>query len=100
MAVTPITPTEVAHQYLENIPDMVIEAVNTLIVKNWKHTRATVKQSDIVELAETLMGIEHKEFNNNWLDFEDLFRRSGWVVVYDKAHYTDSYDSSFTFAKK
>ena len=102
MAVLPITPdqVQVQDQLSESIPDEVIEAVNTLLVQNYSYPDAIIKQDAIVNIAVELMGIEQNQFNFNWLDFEDLYRDSGWDVVYNKAHYSDSYDSFFRFTKK
>lgn len=100
MAVLPITPAQVQQQVLEAIPDQVIEAVNTLIVKNWSQNYACVTQKAIVLLSCQLMGLEDNQFDYNWLDFEDLYRNEGWYVLFDKAHYSDNYDSFFKFTKK
>jgi hypothetical protein len=46
--VMPITPQEVLSKKVESIPDVVIEAFNTLIALNYSNGHAQVKQSGSV----------------------------------------------------
>ncbi|RWZ87221.1 MAG: hypothetical protein EO766_11885 [Hydrotalea sp. AMD] len=83
----PITPQEVVKRRLNSIPGIVIDIINDLIVKNWKHSSnwAIVKQDDIVTAIATTMNVSNQEiFNKGWLEIEDLYREVGWQVLYDK----------------
>lgn len=98
MKVKPLAPDEV---FLE-IPDFVIEAVNTLLRKKWDGTKAVILQEDILNM------ICNKEegpsrtdvFDYNWLDFENLYREAGWLVKYDHPGYNENYKAYFEFKKK
>lgn len=37
---------------------------------------------------------------NSWVDFEDLYRKQGWKVVYDKPAYCETYKAYFVLSKK
>ena len=97
----PITPEEASKKKLADIPDAVIEAFNTLIIKNFNGTSSTVKQDDVMALLtkdETLT--RRQIYDNNWLDVEDLYRAVGWKVEYDKPGYNESYPATFKFTRK
>lgn len=99
--IKPITPDEIKHE----IPDFIIEAVNTLIKKNWDGKEAIIKQNDILAIVSSKNDNDGKPsrqtiFDNNWLDFEDLYRKVGWKVEYDKPTYNEFYDAYFKFTKK
>ena len=99
--IKPITPDEIKHE----IPDFIIEAVNTLIKKKWDGKEAIINQNDILAIVSSNDGYDDKPsrrtiFENNWLDFEDLYREVGWKVEYDKPAYNESYDAYFKFTKK
>lgn len=100
--VQPIRPQEVVTKKVETIPNVVIEAFNELIAKNYTGYSATVKQDDIIKLIRSKdETISRKHiFDNHWLDVEDIYRKNGWVVEYDKPGYNESYDARFIFKKK
>lgn len=106
----PIRPSEVAKAKVkyQNIPDFVIDAFNELIAREYSYGRAIVKQDDaialILEKAHKIAEYEEVErgdlFNKRWLDVEEIFKKAGWVVEYDKPGYCESYPATFTFSKK
>ena len=98
--IKPITPDEIKHE----IPDFIIETVNTLIKKKWDGKKALIKQNDILSIVSSDDENDDKPsrrtiFDNNWLDFEDLYRGVGWNVEYDKPAYNEFYDAYFKFTK-
>ncbi len=100
----PIKPNEVASvKAAKVIPELVFEAFNLCIARNWKGSSATVLQSDVVkEIVSRLPEGRTKQeiFDNNWLDVEDAYREAGWKVVYDKPGFNESYEANFIFSKK
>jgi gamma-glutamylcysteine synthetase len=45
--------------------------------------------------------ISSKEiYDKKYLDIESLYKKHGWVVVYDKPGYSETYDPYWTFTKK
>lgn len=96
----PITPAEATSKKLANIPDHVIEAFNTLIAKHYDGRSATVKQDEVLAAIVTDEITRSMVFENHWLDVEDIFRKAGWDVEYDKPAYNESYPATFTFTSK
>lgn len=39
-------------------------------------------------------------YGKQYLDVEDIYRKEGWKVVYDKPAYCETYEPTFTFSKK
>jgi len=102
---SPITPEEAQGLKNMDIPSEMIEAVNHLIIKNWKGTHASFKQKDL--LKEYLSRVKDpkeaksKVYDYNHFDFEDLYRQIGWKVNYESPCYGDSdFDAYFEFEKK
>jgi len=98
--IKPITPDEIKHE----IPDFIIEAVKTLLKKKWDGKKAIIEQNDILAIVSSNDEDDGKPsrrtiFDNNWLDFEDLYREVGWNVEYDKPAYNESYAAYFKFTK-
>ena len=93
MKVKPITPDEVAHE----IPDVIIEVVNTLIKEKWNGQKAHILQDEIL----LRLSIPRDEvFEKHWLDFEPIYREAGWHVIYDKPGFNENYKAFFDFTKK
>lgn len=102
MSVKPLTPSEVAAEQVTTIPDFVIEAVNGLLLAGFRGGRAKLYQPQLVDaiIQKAPDGTLRSDvFANHWLDFEDTFRQAGWVVVFDKPGYNESYDPNFTFTR-
>ena len=104
--VKPLSPDEVLEKKQESIPDEMLEAINEMIVKKWNGSEATFRQEDLVALYLSKVGendiqkSRDKIFENHWMDFEDVYRKNGWSVEYDKPAYNESYPATFTFKKK
>jgi hypothetical protein len=102
----PITPAEAENKRIEAIDPAMIQAVNELIVENLKSGHATVQQKEIVKRYFQVVDKQPTEkaksdlFDRNQLDFEDVFRKAGWAVEYDKPGYNESYEAFFVFKKK
>ena len=98
--IAPIKPKDVVKQKAQAFPPEVIEAFNELIAKEWGGGYARVFQKDAVKLI-VEKGIKESEiWKNNWLDVEDIFRKNGWKVEYDKPGYCESYAAFFVFKSK
>jgi hypothetical protein len=109
--IQPIKPSEIVEKKIKTIPNDMIKAVNDLIVKNWNGKSSTVKQDAIINAyLDNLTLSEHpneinqsaerdKIFENHFLDFEDIYRKAGWKVEYDKPGFNESYEPFFVFKK-
>ncbi|MEF2664408.1 MAG: hypothetical protein ACLVH4_03555 [Lachnospira pectinoschiza] len=67
---------------LKSIPDAVILAFNTLIVKNWSGKASEFKQSDVIAYVASEGLTEEEVIKNHWLDVEPLYRENGFDVKY------------------
>lgn len=104
--VKPISPVEAENEHRDTIPDSIIRAFNTLIIKNYEPINKTsiVKQCEILDMVcgDPDCGMLKRDdvFDNHWLDVEDIYREQGWDVIYDKPAYNESYDAYFVFSVK
>lgn len=103
MAVQPIKPSQVIKAKKDGLPDFVIEAFNGLIAKNFNGSYSTVQQDEVLSVILSKMpegSTRQQVFDNNWLDVEDIFRKAGWEVNYDKPAYNESHPATFKFQQQ
>ena len=99
--IKPLKPSEISKIKQTNIPDEVIEVFNELITANWKGTHAVILQTDAAKLvAKRLKITQQQVFDKCFLDIEDIYRKEGWAVKYDKPAYNEDYEATFEFSKK
>lgn len=101
--IRPYTPDEALGKRKDVIPEVVIDVVNHLLARKFDGASATLSQKEIEEMIMQRMPPEFKRitmFEQNWLDFEPVYREAGWDVVYDKPGYNESYNASFVFTRK
>ncbi len=96
----PIKPQEVLQKKLENFPSAVFESFNELIAKGFNGNQATVYQETVVDLMIEKGLNKSAIYENHWLDVEDLYKKKGWKVDYDKPGYNESYAPYFVFRYK
>ncbi len=100
MAVKPLTPSEVVTLKKALIPDEAIESFNELIAENFLGGYSQFSQKKVVARM-VKKGLSEKDiYANGWLDVEDIYRKAGWKVEYDKPGYNESYEATFSFSKK
>ena len=96
----PLTPQQLQETYGSKVPDVVIECVNELLARQLgseSQKRFVIYQKVLVSMLEE-KGVKSLDiFNHKYLDFEPTFRRAGWKVTYDKAHYSENRDSEWVF---
>jgi hypothetical protein len=98
--VKPIKPSEVVNLKETVIPEKVIDCVNKLIAKNFSGGYATLLLKEVRKEIAKAMDCKISEIDENWLNFEDIYRKSGWKVEYDQPGYCESYEASYTFKGK
>lgn len=100
--VKPISPNEIIDNLENIIPSVVIQAVNNLLTKEYKGNRAVILQDEIIsEIIRLDNSFTSRQiFDNKMLDFEELYRKNGWSVEYDKPGYNENYKAKFIFKKK
>lgn len=98
----PLTPDEATDLKVSMIPEDVFEVVNKLIAADYTGTRATVYQKDVVSELALLGYSEHQLLNENWLDFEPAYQKSGWECTYDKpvGYAGENYAAHWVFERK
>lgn len=101
--VKPIKPSEIQDLKNAQIPEWVIECVNKIIVDKWNGRQAqfTLKEiMSMVMVAAPEGTTRNQIYDNHWMNFEDLYRREGWEVEFNKAGYNETFDDFFVFSKK
>lgn len=95
---TPITPKQLKAD--RTFPDFVIDAFNACIQKNFNGRSATFRQDEVVEEIVKRGGVNVTRamvFEEHYLDVEDVYRKHGWDVYFDKPGWNESYDAYFRF---
>ncbi|MCZ7862618.1 hypothetical protein O9X98_14680 [Agrobacterium salinitolerans] len=96
----PIRPDEIAEAKVGHIPAAVIEAFNKLIALNFSGGSAEVKQADVINEVVSTTNLDRYEIiDKGYLNVEEIFRKAGWKVSYEKPDYTESFPAYFEFRK-
>ena len=103
MSVKPITPDEMPQRIKEAIPDIVIEAVNELIVSRWDGTAAAFRQKVLTDIVSRkwegrapgqVLGV-------GCYNFTSIYEAAGWAVEKSSVQTGRfSYDTLFTFQRQ
>ena len=106
--IRPFTPDEALASKAEKIPHFVIEAVNELLSKRFNGSSCDIYQNEVITNA-TVIGkargtfppdaIRQTFFDEHWLDFEPIFRKSGWKVAYYKSAWCETYEPFWRFSR-
>ncbi len=104
----PITPSQAQSKSGSHIPDKVIEVINGLIILNLRDGSSCFTQEQAIVSILRALGTESADnasmratiFEKKWLDFESLYRKVGWTVVYDRPGYNETYPANWTFTIK
>lgn len=100
MTVEPIRPDEVLDLQQKLLPDEVIKAWNLLIAENFRGSTAVIYQDDAITRLEVHMDCSRDTvFKKGYLEIEDIYRKAGWTVKYDKPGYNENYKAFFRFTK-
>jgi hypothetical protein len=100
----PIKPSDIVKAKQAVIPEEVYEAFNDQIAEKWSRNEAKVLQDDVVDaiLAKFKAAgkpiLRNAIFDRGWLDVEEVYRKAGWRVVFDKPGYNESYAAYFVFS--
>lgn len=99
--VKPITPSDIAGNP-QVIHPGVLEVVNDLLKQKFRNGQASIKQKDIVdEFMKRNPGFNRESlFTEHHMDFEDVYRKAGWIVRYDKPAYNESGEPYFEFRQR
>lgn len=96
-----ITPEQVSEVRENAIPPEVLKVFNDMIVENFDGHSARLDQDDVLERVVQNTGVARGlVLSRNWLNVEDIFRRAGWKVEYDKPAYCENYTAYWIFSKK
>lgn len=101
--VLPLTPAGVKETFTQNIDPFIIQSVNNILVRKYNSRSITFTQDEVLEEYFKINPCENSSqkrqdlFDRHQLDFEDLFRKYGWNVKYDKPGYNELYKAFFEF---
>ena len=100
--VKPLSPKDINNDMENIIPDVVIKAVNNLLKKEFRGSSVKLLQKDVIsEISKLDDSMTSKKlFDNNWMDFESLFKKYGWSVVYDGPGYNETYEPNYEFTPR
>lgn len=100
--IQPITPQEAKNNAKCNIPDFVIIGINNAITKNYRKSGFSISQDEIIFEIKKISPNTSSEtiFNNNWLDFEELYKNFGWNISYESPDRDENFKSYFKFKLK
>lgn len=102
--ITPITPTEAAKSLNDSLPEYVFEGVNNAIKERYRGESAfKILQKDIVEAILKVAPVGTTStflFDKHYMDFENHYRKAGWLITYDKPAYNECYEATFEFKAK
>ncbi len=94
----PMKPSEIEKR--RKLPQVVISVFDELIVENWCDGEDVVGQNEAVKRIAARLKIPRQAvFDRHLLDVEDVYRRAGWKVEYDKPGYCETYEATFIFRK-
>lgn len=95
-----IKPSEIMDNLDTIIDPAVIQAVNEILKEEFRGGSVTIRQKYIVSRAITINPKLTSDilYKNHHLDFEPIFRKAGWSVIYDKPGYNESYEAFFEFS--
>jgi hypothetical protein len=106
--VKPFSPQDAAEAKRYSIPEYVIAAVNELLAKKVnplaKSQSITLMQNTVIEaiIAKAAEGglqvTRQYLLEEHYLDFEGVFKASGWNVAYDKPGYCESGEAFWKFS--
>lgn len=100
-AFSPEDASEAHEEYVRAaIPEKMVQAVNELLAENFNTGRITLHQNKVKARFLKVSNTPEDEFEITWLNFEPIFRDSGWTVKYDKPAYNESYEPYFEFIAK
>jgi hypothetical protein len=96
----PIKPSEVVNLKCQYIPEIVFNIFNDHIASAWDGRKAIVRQEQVVSaLLDTEKYTREEIFRKHILDIEEIYRREGWKIEFDKPGYGESYGAFWTFTK-
>lgn len=102
--VDPITPSQAKVRKINAVPPQVLEAFNELITENLSGGYAIITQKEAItriqsKINQTLGNYYSPDdiCERGWLDIEDIYRKAGWKVEYDKPGFNETYEATFEF---
>ena len=99
--IKPITPDEIEDAKLKTIPESIIGIINDLVAVSWDGNSSEIKQSDLIDAVCKKSKLSRSQvIGTGWLEFEAIYRKIGWKVVYDKPGYNEKYDPFWIFSKE
>lgn len=100
LEVKPYSPTDALENKKLAIPPVIIAAVNELLAARYSgRGSVTITQKELLDkVVDIIPGGSNTIFQMHYFDFEPLFEKTGWRVIYDKPGYNESYEPSWSFS--
>ena len=98
--ISPFSPAEAKAAQVSNLPDDVINVVNTLLSKRASGRTIVIKQEEVVDQLKKAGYTSEQIQEAHLLDFEAAFTQAGWKVIYDRPAYNESGYACWRFTVK
>jgi hypothetical protein len=95
-----ITPDEALGLKEELLPPFVMRVWNRLISQNFCGKSAIITQKDVIEALLLFCDGRQEIFDKGYLEIEEIYKKAGWKVVYDKPGFNETYEATFEFTAK
>lgn len=96
----PIKPSEIVEAKIKTFPAKVVQTWNNLITDHWNGHVSRITQNEAVAALMGSTGLSRSGvFDSGYLDIEDMYRKEGWKVYYDKPGYCETYEAYYEFTK-
>ena len=103
-SVGPISPKEAQERHLgSEIPGEVYAVFNRILSERFAHS-ITIKQKEVVQKVIDEMRIGEQDvtaqyiFDHHWLDIGPAYEKLGWLVMYYKPGYNESWEAYWIFS--
>lgn len=93
------TPDDALAQHSATIPEEIFEIVNGFLAERVHNRTIEIEQREIAAKLELTDISEAQAISHGWLDFEDVYKKAGWIVNFDKPGFNESYQPIWTFEK-
>lgn len=98
--IKPLSPEEAKAAQEESLPDEVIETVNYFLTKRASNLVIRITVAEVREMLNRKGFTTEQIYGDNLLDIENVYRKAGWKVTYDKPGYNESYEPYWDFSKR
>jgi hypothetical protein len=95
----PITPGEVLGLKEKLLPGFVMRTWNRLIAQNMQGKTSFITQAEMVKALENFCS-RKVIFELGYLEVDEIYKKAGWKVKYDRPGFNETYEPFWEFTAK